>query len=89
MPCSEKRARLLIERKQAIKYWQKGIFCIRLLKEPSERKYQTVAASCDPGSLREGYTVATEKSVILNITTKMRTQFIPQLKQWNCLHKFL
>lgn len=69
MPCSEKRARKLMDKKQAIPYYQKGIFCIRLLKEPSSRKYQEIALGIDPGSKREGYTVATEKSVVLNITT--------------------
>ena len=69
MPCSEKRARRLMEKKQAKPYWQKGVFCIKLLKEPSDRKYQNVALGIDPGSKREGYTVATEKSVVLNITT--------------------
>ena len=69
MPCSEKRARHLMSKGQAKPYWQKGIFCIKLLKEPSNRKYQEVALGVDPGSKREGYTVATSKSVILNITT--------------------
>jgi hypothetical protein len=69
MPCTGKRARLLMERGQAIPYWQKGIFCIRLIKEPSARKYQPVALGVDPGSMREGYTVSTEKADVLNITT--------------------
>jgi RRXRR protein len=69
MPCSEKRARLLMQRGQAEAYWQKGIFCIRLSKEPSNRKYQEVALGIDPGSQREGYTAITKKSVVLNITT--------------------
>ncbi len=69
MPCEEKRARYLMERKAAKVYWQKGIFCIKLLREPSNRKYQAVAVGIDPGSKREGYTVLTEKAVVLNITT--------------------
>jgi hypothetical protein len=69
MPCTEKRARKLMEKGQAIAYWQKGIFCIKLMREPSDRKYQTVALGIDPGSKREGYTIATEKHVVLNITT--------------------
>jgi hypothetical protein len=69
MPCSEKRAKLLMSRGQAVSYWQKGIFCIKLIKEPSDRKYQEVALGIDPGSKREGYTVATKKSVVLNITS--------------------
>ena len=69
MPCSEKRARQMMEKGQAKDYWQKGIFCIKLTKEPSDRQYQEVALGIDPGSKREGYTVATSKSVVLNITT--------------------
>lgn len=69
MPCTEKRARLLMERKQAIPYWQKGIFCIKLTKQPSDRKYQKVVLGVDPGSKREGYTVITETKVVLNITS--------------------
>lgn len=69
MPCSEKRARLMMDKKQAKAYWQKGIFCIKLLKEVKNPKFQAVALGIDPGSKREGYTVATEKHVVLNITT--------------------
>jgi RRXRR protein len=69
MPCSEKRARLLMQRGQAQTYWQKGIFCIKLTKEPRAREYQEVALGIDPGSKREGYTVLTKKAVVLNITT--------------------
>jgi hypothetical protein len=69
MPCSEKRARKFMDKKEAKPYWQHGIFCIMLLKEPSNRNYQKVVAGIDPGSKREGYTVVTEKKVILNVTT--------------------
>ena len=61
MPCTEKRARKLMESKQAFCFWKQGIFCIRLLREPSARKFQPVAVGIDPGSKREGYTVATAK----------------------------
>jgi RRXRR protein len=69
MPCSAKRARLLMERGQAKAYWQDGVFGIMLLKEPSARNYQEVVLGIDPGSKREGYTVLTKKGVVLNITT--------------------
>ena len=69
MPCSEKRAKKLMNKKEAKPFWQKGIFCIMLLREPSERNYQDVALGIDPGSKREGYTVATANNVVLNITT--------------------
>lgn len=69
MPCSECRARKLMEKGEALAYWQKGIFCIKLVKEPADRNYQDVALGIDPGSKREGYTVATRKAVVLNITS--------------------
>jgi hypothetical protein len=67
MPCSEKRARQMLERKQACVYWKNGFFCIILKKEPSNRLYQKVVAGVDPGSKREGYTIATKKRVVLNV----------------------
>lgn len=69
MPCTCKRARLLMERKQAKSYWYKGIFCIQLLKDPSDTAKQPIVLGIDPGSKREGYTIATPKRVVFNITT--------------------
>ena len=54
MPCSPKRARKLIERRDATPYWSHGIFCIRLNREPSARHKQAVVVGVDPGSKREG-----------------------------------
>jgi len=70
-PTSERRARLLMEKGVAKPYWQKGVFCILLLRKESEQReeYKDVVVGIDTGSKREGYTVATEKSVVLNITT--------------------
>jgi hypothetical protein len=69
MPCSNERASYLIRSGSAKRCWRKGIFCIKLTKEPSARQYQPIALGIDPGSKREGYTAATEKAVVLNITT--------------------
>ncbi len=69
MPCTEKRARLLMERGKAIPWRKKGIFCVKLLVEPSSRDRQDIALGIDPGSKREGYTVLTKNAVVLNITT--------------------
>ena len=69
MPCSQRRAKKLIKTKQAKPYFQNGFFCIMLLREPSERNYQQIMIGIDTGATREGYTVATEKEVILNITS--------------------
>src|SRR5260221_2359681 len=70
-PCKERRARALMQRKEAIAYWQKGIFCIKLIRQETEKReeYPAIALGIDPGSKREGYTVATAKGVILNITS--------------------
>ena len=70
-PTSERRARLLMEKGAAKPYWRKGIFCILLLRKESDQreKYKDVVVGIDTGSKREGYTAATEKSVVLNITT--------------------
>src|ERR1019366_4781615 len=70
-PTSERRARSLLQKGSAKKYWQKGIFCIRLVRTETEKReeYPDVAVASDPGSKREGYTVLTPKSVVLNITT--------------------
>ncbi len=74
MPCTERRARLLMDRGKAVPYYQKGIFCVKLLVEPSERNYQDIALGIDPGSKREGYTVLTKSAVVLNITTNTPDQ---------------
>lgn len=69
MPCTEKRARKLLEKKQAFHFWKKGMFCIKLLREPSARNYQPVIVGIDVGSKREAYTVITSNHVVLNILT--------------------
>ncbi len=70
-PCKERRARALLNRKEAISYWQKGIFCIKLIRLETEKReeYPNLVLGIDPGSKREGYTGATEKEVVLNITS--------------------
>jgi hypothetical protein len=67
MPCSEKRARTLMEKGQAEAMWKNKIFHIKLLKNPSDRKYQDVVLGIDPGSKKEGLTVATDSKVVLNV----------------------
>ena len=69
MPCTEKRARKLLSNKQAFSFWKKGTFCIKLLREPSNRTFQRVVVGIDTGSKREAYTIATKKNIILNILT--------------------
>jgi hypothetical protein len=70
-PCTERRASFLMDRKKAKSYYQKEIFCIRLLRKetPKRAEYPQISVGIDPGSKMEAYTVATAKSVVLNITT--------------------
>jgi hypothetical protein len=67
MPCSEKRARKMMESKKATFFWKKGVFCIRLNKEPSSRKFQPIVVGIDPGSKKEGFTVKSKAHTFLNI----------------------
>lgn len=67
MPCSEKRARKLLDRKDAKPYWMQGIFCIILTREPSSRHLQEVGIGIDPGSKRTGITVGTHLKVVCNV----------------------
>ena len=73
MPCSEKRARKLMERGDAKPYWCKGIFCIILQREPSGRNAQQIVVGIDPGSKWEGFTVKSESHTLLNVQTSSRT----------------
>lgn len=67
MPCSEKRARKLMEQGKATGFFKKGIFAIRIDFEPSFRNYQDIAVTVDPGSKREAFTVASKTRQIINV----------------------
>ena len=67
MPTSGKNARKMIEKGDATPFWSHGVFCIRLNREPYDRKMQEVVVGVDPGSKREGYSVRSEKHDYLNI----------------------
>lgn len=73
MPCSEKRARKLMEKGQAQAMWKNQIFHIKLLKVSSARKFQDVILGVDSGSKKEGLTVTTVTKVVLNITMEAVT----------------
>lgn len=70
-PCKERRARALLSRKEAVVFWQKGLFCIKLIRKETEKReeYPELVVGVDTGSSREGYTVASAKGVVLSITT--------------------
>jgi len=67
MPMHASRARKLVKRGEATPYWDNGIYCIRLNKEPSDRKTQDIAVGVDPGSKKEGFTVKSETHTYLNV----------------------
>lgn len=67
MPCSEKRARKMIEYRKATYFWHLGVFCIRLNIEPSARNTQPIAVGVDPGSKKEGFTIKSTAHTLLNI----------------------
>ena len=67
MPCSEKRARQMLEAGKATYFWHLGVFCIRLNFEPSARNMQLICVGIDPGSKKEGFTVKSKAHTLLNI----------------------
>ena len=64
MPCTERRAKRLMESGRAKPYWCKGIFCIILQGEPKGRYMQDVVIGIDPGSKFNGYTVKSESHTL-------------------------
>lgn len=73
MPCSQKRARMLMEKGDAKPYWCKGIFCIILQRDPASRYFQDIVVGIDPGSKFEGLTVKSEAHTLLNVQTEAKT----------------
>ena len=67
MPMHAARARKLVKRGEATPYFDNGIYCIRLNKEPSGRETQEIAVGVDPGSKKEGFTVKSESHTYLNV----------------------
>ena len=67
MPLHAARARKLIKRGEATPYWNNGIYCICLNKEPSDRDTQEIAVGVDPGSKKEGFSVQSERHTYLNV----------------------
>ena len=67
MPTTPSRARRLIKSGEATYFWKKGVFCIRLNREPSNRYKQKITVGVDPGSKKEGFTVKSRAHTFLNI----------------------
>jgi len=66
MPTTPQRAEGWVKSGKATPFFRKGIFCVRLNVEPSNRLTQPVAVGIDPGSKREGYTVKSQAHTYLN-----------------------
>lgn len=67
MPTTPSRAKKWIKSGKATPFFKKGVFCVRLNVEPSDRNTQPIAVGIDPGSEREGYTVKSKSHTYLNI----------------------
>ena len=67
MPMHAARARKLVQRGEATPYWDNGIYCLCLTKEPSKRDTQEIAVGVDPGSKKEGFTVKSTSHTYLNV----------------------
>ena len=67
MPCSEKRARKLMEKGEAKPYWFKGVFCVILQRTSKSRYKQDICIGIDPGSKMSAMTVKSEAHTIKNL----------------------
>ena len=67
MPTTPTRAGMMIKCGDATPYWDNGVFCIRLNREPSKRFKQEIVVGVDPGSKKEGFTVKSESHTYLNV----------------------
>ena len=67
MPTTPARARRWIKSGEATPFWDRGIFGVRLNREPSGTQTQPIAVGIDPGSKKEGLTVKSQAHTYLNI----------------------
>ena len=67
MPTTPARARRWIKSGEATPFWDRGIFCVRLNRDPSGCQVQDIAVGIDPGSKKEGLTVKSASHTYLNI----------------------
>jgi len=67
MPATPARARRWIKSGEATPFWDRGIFCVRLNRDPSDCQVQDIAVGIDPGSKKEGLTVKSASHTYLNI----------------------
>ncbi len=57
IPTKPSRARRWIKSGKATPFWKKGLFCVRLNIEPSNRNIEAIVCGIDPGSKKEAFTV--------------------------------
>ena len=81
MPMHAARARKLVKRGEATPYFNNGIYCIRLNKEPSDRGTQEICVGVDPGSKKEGFTVKSEKETYLNVQADAHNKVSKKVKK--------
>ncbi len=80
MPCTQRRARKLLESGRAKPYWYKGFFCIIMQQETKTFK-QDIAVGIDIGSKMCGLTVKSNASTILNIQYAAKTKVKDKVKE--------
>lgn len=73
MPTKPSRARRWVKEGRATYFWKRGVYCVRLNKEPSDKQLQPIAVGIDPGSKREAFTVKSDAHTYLNIQTEAVT----------------
>ena len=69
MPTTPNRAQTWIDSGKVTPFWKRGVFCVRLNVEPSDRKTQPIAVGVDPGSKKEAFTVKSDSHTYLNVQT--------------------
>ena len=67
MPTTPTRARRWVRSGKATPFWKRGVFCVRLNVEPSDRSTQFIAVGIDPGSKREGFTVKSAAHTYIHV----------------------
>ena len=87
MPCSEKRARKLLEQGKAKPYWCKSIFCIILQKDSSNDYKQEICIGIDPGSKFNGYSVKSQSHTLLNLQIKAVDTIKKKVEERSMLRK--
>ena len=87
MPTTQTRAGMMIKCGDATPFWNNGVFCIRLNREPSKRYTQEIAVGIDPGSKKEGFSVKSEKHTYLNVQADAHTSTKKKIEKRKNLRK--